>query len=137
VARWWASSSTSSSTNNAPVPGAGKEENTSEAKEDEESPNLSLPVSDEASSLSLEENAAADTAGDWEDEDFDIDLGPAIEGILNGSKWPEKARELFSDPTWQKDRNHADERARWAAFFADDELEKAEKEKANREFARR
>jgi hypothetical protein len=130
------SSSTSSSTNDAAVPAAKEAREETEAKEDEESSNLSLPVVTETPSLPLEENAAG-TADD--DIDFavydsegrllgehpapvaDSDLGPDVETLLSTSEHPSEARALFLDPEWKPEKT-GELRARWAAWMAEPAL---------------
>ncbi|WP_328496768.1 hypothetical protein OHS59_31720 [Streptomyces sp. NBC_00414] len=119
---------------NAAVPAAIEAREETEAKEEKgSSVDSPLPSIDDASSLPLIENDAAGTADD--DEEYEIELSPEIVGVLDGSTWPAKARSFFFDPDFQKDKKTPEERARWAGFYADAELEKIEKERANAEFA--
>lgn len=102
---------------NAPVPGASEEKNPSRAKVDEgSSSDSSLPVTGDASSLPSNENASADTAED--DEEYEIDLGPVIDALLDGAKHPSEARALYLDPNWEP-KKFGDMRARWAGFMAE------------------
>ncbi|MGA5053115.1 hypothetical protein ACPCAK_19215 [Streptomyces cellulosae] len=124
------------SSKNAAVPAAVEAREETEAKgEKGSSVDSPLPKNDSDSPLPSNENAAAGTADD--EEEYEIELGTAIEEILNDCTWPEKARSFFLDPGFQNDKKKTqEERARWAAFYADDALTEQKKQEAKTFFAR-